>query len=98
MNNLENFQQSQELQTRMYNLQTSLLVAFERTATEPYDMQNMVKDVLTEFSNIKNDDITLAIRNGSLGKYGKTYKFSTQEVCIWIREYLKQKNTKNINI
>jgi hypothetical protein len=75
-----------------------LLVAFERTATEPYDMQNMVKDVLTEFSNIKNDDITLAIRNGSLGKYGKTYKFSTQEVCIWIREYLKQKNTKNINI
>jgi len=98
MNNLENFQQSQELQTRIYNLQTSLLVAFERTATEPYDMQNMVKDVLTEFSNIKNDDITLAIRNGSLGKYGKTYKFSTQEVCIWIREYLKQKNTKNINI
>lgn len=98
MNNLENFQQSQELQTRMYNLQTSLLVAFERTATEPYDMQNMVKDILTEFSNIKNDDITLAIRNGSLGKYGKTYKFSTQEVCIWIREYLKQKNTKNINI
>jgi hypothetical protein len=82
----------------MYNLQTSLLVAFERTATEPYDMQNMVKDVLTEFPNTKNDDITLAIRNGSLGKYGKTYKFSTQEVCIWIREFLKQKNTKNINI
>lgn len=98
MNNLDNYQQSPGLQTRMYNLQTSLLVAFERTATEPYDMQNMVKDVLTEFPNIKDNDITLAIRSGSLGKYGKTYKFSTQEVCIWIREYLKEKNKKNINI
>ena len=98
MNNLDSFQQSPELQTRMYNLQTSLLVAFERTATEPYDIQNMVNDILTEFPNIKDENITLAIRSGSLGKYGKTYKFSTQEVCIWIREYLKQKNTKNINI
>jgi hypothetical protein len=29
------------------------------------------------------------LRNGGLGKYGRTYKLSTQEVCYWIREHIK---------
>jgi len=98
MNKLDNFQQSQGIQTRTFNIQTSLLVAFERTMTEPYNIDNMVKDILSEFPKLKDDDLTLAIRNGSLGKYGKTFKLSTQEVCIWIREFLKEKNRVNIPI
>ena len=38
------------------------------------------------------EDIQKAIRSGSLGKYGRTYKFTIQEVCFWVREYLKEKN------
>jgi hypothetical protein len=33
--------------------------------------------------------IRQALRNGGLGKYGRTYKLSTQEVCYWIREHIK---------
>lgn len=36
---------------------------------------------------MNEDHILKAIRNGSLGRYGKTFKLSTQEICIWIREY-----------
>lgn len=98
MNKLDNYQQSPEAIIRISNLQSSILIAFERTLTEPYNIENMIKDIISEFPRTKSDEIIKAIRNGSLGKYGKTYKLSTQEVCIWIREYLKEKNKVNIGI
>jgi hypothetical protein len=69
----------------------AIAVAFERTSTEPFNIDNMVKDVINEFGDVQKDDIIKAIRNGGLGMYGKTYKLSTQEICIWIRSYLKEK-------
>jgi hypothetical protein len=96
MNKLDNSQQLQEVKIPISNLQASILIAFERTMTEPYNIENMVKDIISEFPKVNPDDILKAIRNGSLGKYGKTYKLSTQEVCIWIREFLKEKNKINI--
>jgi len=39
-------------------------------------------------------DIREALRNGSLAKYGITYKLNTQVICFWIREYLKSKKSK----
>jgi hypothetical protein len=51
----------------------------------------MINDVLTEFPRVSEDTFIKAIRNGSLGKYGKTYKLSTQDVCVWVREYRKSK-------
>jgi hypothetical protein len=98
MNKLGNYQPSPEAITRISNLQASILIAFERTLTEPYNIENMVKDIISEFPRTNPDEIVKAIRSGSLGKYGKTYKLSTQEVCIWIREYLKEKNKVNIGI
>jgi len=50
----------------------------------------MVNDIFTEFPKITEEQITKAMRNGGLGMYGKTYKLTTQEVCIWIRNYLKE--------
>ena len=67
-----------------------MALAFERTATEPYNIDNMIVDVTTEFPKLSDDEFTKAIRNGSLGKYGKVYKLSTTEVCFWIREYLDE--------
>jgi len=71
-----------------------LAVAFERTNTPPFNLDKLVSDVLTEFPKVTNNEITAALRSGSLGKYGRTFKLSTQEICYWIREYLKSKNKK----
>lgn len=77
---------------REYNLRQSILVAFERTNTEPFDIDNMVNDILTEFKHLSSQDFTTALRKGGLGMYGRTFKLSTQEVCYWLREYQKKKN------
>jgi hypothetical protein len=45
--------------------------------------------------NTKIGDIIEAIRQGSLGKYGLTYKLNTQAVCYWINQYLKEKYKYN---
>jgi hypothetical protein len=54
----------------------------------------MINDISTEFPRLKDEDLKKAIRAGGLGKYGKTYRLSTQEVCIWIREYQKELKPK----
>lgn len=96
----------QELQTksektktvnqRQVDLENSLLFAFERTKTEPFDVTGLVQDVLSEFPKLGGDDFIRALRNGSLGMYGRTFKLSTQEICFWIREYIKSKNANKI--
>lgn len=89
MNNLQVSQQQLETSHQINSLKQSLALAIERTNTVPFNIENMVKDILTEFPKLNDDSMSMAIRNGSLGKYGRTYKLSTQEVCIWIREHLK---------
>jgi hypothetical protein len=49
----------------------------------------LIKDVLDEFNRLDTLTIRQTLRNGGLGKYGRTYKLSTQEVCYWIREHIK---------
>lgn len=93
MNNLEKSQQVSGTCIRSSEdeliLKSSIAVAMERVGTEPFDMSNMVKDVLAEFSQVETKTITNAIRKGSLGEYGYTYKLTTQVVCIWVREFIK---------
>lgn len=85
-------QKSEEITQAFKNKSTLLMsveIALERTNTPLFKLDNLVSDVLEEFKGKDIELITKAIRNGSLGLYGRTYKMSTQEVCIWIREYLK---------
>lgn len=91
MSNLQNTQTDLEIQTRKSNIKNSLILALERTGNELKPLDNMVEDIYNEFYFLKDEEIQKAIRNGSLGIYGKMYRFSTQEVCIWIREYKKSK-------
>lgn len=72
----------------------SLALASERTRCELKHPNNIIRDVFQEFSSMSAKDISEALKNGSLGLYGKTYKLSTQEVCIWIREYKKELDKK----
>jgi hypothetical protein len=52
----------------------------------------LIKDVLDEFNRLDTLTIDKHCANGGLGKYGRTYKLSTQEVCYWIREHIKPIN------
>jgi len=65
-------------------------MAFSRVSTEPFDLTDMVTDIMEEYEDVEFDVIKKAIRNGSLGKYGRTYKLCTQEVCLWIDAHLKE--------
>lgn len=87
--------QLEKTQQRDFKIQASILIAMQRTGTTELNIQEAIKDVTDEFRLMKDERLIQAIRNGSLGKYGKTYKLTTQVICIWIREYLKETN-KNV--
>jgi hypothetical protein len=92
-NQLANFQNSQQVSeslTQQHKIATYVSLAFERTGTNPFNIESMVNDIQSEFPHLNESSLKQAIRNGSLGHYGKTYKLTTQEICIWIREYLKE--------
>ena len=78
------------------DLQKALFFAFERTKSDPFDVSGLITDVLTEFPKLSSDRMIEALRNGGLGKYGRTFRLSTQEVCYWIREYLKPNKQERI--
>jgi len=77
-----------------YNLKPSLVIAMQRTEMELKNIDETIEDIYSEFKNISLKEIKKAIRNGSLAKYGRSYRLSTQEVCYWIREYLKENKNK----
>lgn len=99
MNDLTQQQQNLENNSQDYDLQiikTSLTLAFSRTGCE-FDEQlarNIFNDVVEAFPTITIDEFTKALKNGGLGMYGKTYKLTSQEVCIWIRNYLNDTRFK----
>lgn len=95
MKHLQNFQEKQE-ETIQLVLSKAIVIAFERTKTDPFDITLMIEDILSEFPKINEEEFKEAIRNGGLAKYGKCFKLSTNEVCYWIREFIKEKNKKNI--
>lgn len=96
MNKLQTTQQKSEIQTLTNSLSQSVALAFERTGTAPINIDYMIKDILSEFPRASDETLTMAIRKGSLGAYGRTYKLTTQEICIWIREYIKSKKQSMI--
>lgn len=77
-------------------IKKSLIMAIERTDLNLTSIDNSANDIFTEFQRTSLSKIREAIRKGSLGEYGSTYKLTTQEICIWIRKYLKSKES-NLN-
>lgn len=78
-------------------LKQAVAVAFDRTGTTPPEVKvidSMVEDIFSEFPKLNEDQIKKALRNGGLGMYGKTYKLTTQELCIWIRRYYDETRFK----
>lgn len=84
-----------EAQDKDYSLKPSLAIAMDRTDCEIKHIDIVIKDIFDEFANKKLIDIKEAIRQGSFGKYGITYKLTTQVICFWINQYLKEKYKSN---
>jgi len=80
--------------TKLSNFKAYLLVAAQRTGTELNSFDEIIIDVYSEFPKLKDSELKQALRNGGLGMYGKTYKLTAQDVCIWIRKYLEEKRPK----
>lgn len=91
MNQLQTSQDSQDSDFLINNIKIAVTVVYDRLESEiSIDKLNKItSDIYSEFKTLDSDLIITALRNGSLGKYGKTYKLNVQEICIWIREYLK---------
>ena len=70
----------------------------ERTGLEFLNIDSTINDIITEFEYTNLFEIIESLRLGSLGKYGRSFKLSTQEVCYWIREYKKAKNQNKLKI
>lgn len=69
----------------------------ERTDMEFKSIDATIEDIITEFSDLPIEQVREALRNGSLGEYGSTFRLSTQEICVWIRKYRFNKNSKRIS-
>jgi hypothetical protein len=68
----------------------------QRLNTELPNVNDTITDIVSEFPYLKLQDVINSIRKGSLGNFGRTYKLSTQEICVWIRKNTETKNTLTI--
>lgn len=60
--------------------------------SEKFDIKDAIEVILQEpeFKKLTLQNVVEALKKGGLGHYGKTYKLSTQEICIWLREFRKE--------
>jgi hypothetical protein len=91
MNQSQTLPQEQDSERLINNIKIAITVVYDRLEAEisTDKLNKITADVYSEFKILDSDLIVTALRNGSLGKYGKTYKLNVQEICIWIREHLK---------
>lgn len=85
MTKLEN-----NIQTYEGRLPKAIVLAFQRVNVQPERIMGISDDVKRAFPKIEEKDLIEAIKRGALGEFGRTYRMSTQEVCIWVREHLKK--------
>ncbi len=84
-------------QEKEFNLKKYLAIAMERTDCEIKNIDNIFSDISEEFNNKKVIDIKEAIRQGAFGKFGISYKLTTQVIGYWINQYLKEKYKTNLD-
>jgi len=68
-------------------LRAAIVLAIERVGSGDFSIDHLVRDIKSEFIDLDGRDILKGIRAGSLGRFGRTYKLTIQDVCIWIRQY-----------
>lgn len=100
MSNLNTLPTKLENQIQTYKrdelLKQSIALAFERTNLPAFNIDNLVNDISNKYKNLPNEIMLTAIKRGALGEFGRTYRMSTQEVCIWVNKHLESIN-RDIN-
>ena len=88
--------------TRTYDnesLKASLILCYDKLNL-PIEsislVDNLTKYIRSGYPDVPTANITDAIKNGAMGRYGRTYRFSYQEVSIWIQEYKKENNNSHL--
>lgn len=76
-----------------------LLLASDRMGCEIKNIENVALDVYEIFNKqLKIEEVEIAITNGSSAKYGVFHKLTSHIVCYWLREFIKERNKKNIDL
>ncbi len=78
-----------KLSLQVTPLKIEIAKAMKITNSKELDISHTAECILKRFQKTPIEAITKALEEGSFGEYGKTFKLSTQEICIWIKEYLK---------
>lgn len=70
-------------------LKAEIVHAYRRTSSElDTDLDIIIQDLQSVFQKeISISSVINAIKKGSTGLYGRTYKMSFQEICVWVRCY-----------
>lgn len=55
----------------------------------------VAKLVIDTFPSTEPKNILEGIKNGYTGKYGRTYKMTVQEICLWIRCHIEGKKPRD---
>jgi len=87
-----------EIQEFTDDIVQSLIIAMSRTQFELLNLDDTCKLIKNEFRFLSLREVRQAITKGTAGEYGRSYKLSTQEVCYWIHQYVKEKNSKTLQL
>jgi len=88
-----NLKQQSEICTLNYNKKiiASFKLAEQRTGFNlNTDFKSIIKDLNYRFPELKEEKLIEILKDGSLGKYGQIYKLSTMQICLWIKEEIKE--------
>lgn len=95
--NLKNLSKTQEQTESLFKVYLAYSMA--RLGQDFQNINETCKDILQEHNSVSIETLREAIKKGSSGDYGRTFKLCTQEVLIWIRKYLEElKGTKTEQI
>lgn len=95
MINSKNRLTKEELAELNSKLRMAISIASGRLGTElSSNIDECLADIISKFGHIKSDRLITAIRNGSCGDYGRTYRFCTQEIGIWINAFVYPKQDR----
>jgi hypothetical protein len=80
-----NQQEAKEI--RYSKIKDSLIIAYDRVMAKPPPVEiidRILDDILFVYKSTRTSDILEHISNGSRGKYGRSMRFTFQEVSYWI--------------
>lgn len=82
-------------------IKKELVIALDRTGignVEENILDRISIAILQNFKDVNLSFLLEAINDGGLGRYGRSYRFSVQEICLWIYSKLKVNQNTTINL